>query len=111
MFSIFLYVIYIAVRKASAFTECGFDIWRMFLLKKKGREYSGDIRDAGLLFIWRAHSEQLQNKSSVKETETYRKQWIHVFVLTTFTKVLANPSLKLATINTEVIKKLSAFVS
>lgn len=32
--SIFPYVLYIAVEKVSAFSECAFDIWRMFLLKK-----------------------------------------------------------------------------
>lgn len=56
-----------------------------FYLKNKGKEYSVAVRDAGLLFIWKAHSEQLQNSSSVKETKTHRKliysDFRHLFLL------------------------------
>jgi len=44
-----------------------------FYLKNKGTEYSVAIRATGLLLIWRTHSEQLQNSSSVKETKAYLK--------------------------------------
>lgn len=46
-------------KKASAFIACVFDIWRVFLLKNKGTEYSGAMRDGGLLLIWREHRRQL----------------------------------------------------
>lgn len=54
-----------------------------FYLKNKGTEYSVAVRHAGLLFIWRAHSEQLQNSSSVKEIKTCRKhsEFRHLFLL------------------------------